>query len=156
MSRGQLAKTALACVSSCMATDQWGGLLGVLQGAQAALEGQEEPELRALAAEMHKVCLPWPSTTCLTYASCACFMLHMLCTCFMLDMHHASLHASSSLWVVKLQAGTCNCTDLYQECPTDWLYNAIAQHSMIPHCCLRCHHLAVFFCLPQEALKLCE
>ena len=60
VSRGQLAKTALACVSSCMATDQWGGLLGVLQGAQAALEGQQEPELRALAADMQKVCLPWP------------------------------------------------------------------------------------------------
>lgn len=55
VSRGQLAKTALACVTSCMATDQWGGLVALLQGAQAALEGQQEPELLALADEMRKV-----------------------------------------------------------------------------------------------------
>lgn len=55
VSRGQLGKTALACVSSCIATDQWGGLVGLLQGAQAALEGQAEPELQSLAQEMRQV-----------------------------------------------------------------------------------------------------
>ena len=57
VSRGQLGKTALACVTSCMATNQWGGLVALLQGAQTALEGQGEPELEGLAKEMKQVSL---------------------------------------------------------------------------------------------------
>ena len=40
-----------------MATDQWGGLVALLQGAQTALEGQGEPELEGLAKEMKQVSL---------------------------------------------------------------------------------------------------
>ena len=57
VSRGQLGKTALACVGKCMATDQWGSLTALLQGAQTALEDQQEPELLSLAHQLKQVSL---------------------------------------------------------------------------------------------------
>ena len=55
VSRGQLGKTALACAGKCMAKDQWGPLTALLQGAQTALEHQQEPELLTLAARLKEV-----------------------------------------------------------------------------------------------------
>lgn len=47
-----------------MATDQWGGLVALLQGAQTALEGQGEPELEGLAKEMKQVSLMFAQLPC--------------------------------------------------------------------------------------------
>ena len=40
-----------------MATDQWGSLTALLQGAQTALEDQQEPELLSLAHQLKQVSL---------------------------------------------------------------------------------------------------
>lgn len=38
-----------------MAKDEWGALTALLQGAQAALEHQQEPELLSLASQLKQV-----------------------------------------------------------------------------------------------------
>ena len=91
VSRGQLGKTALACATSCMATDQWAGLIALLQAAQTALEGQGGPELDGLATEMKQVSLMFTKL----HVPCAgkLCLLHCLSAC--VDQGFASrLHSS--------------------------------------------------------------